>query len=89
MSDKQKQLAKKYPRVKATNCGKLDKPLPKEADKLAKKIEDALVNWTLTALKKIGMPEKIKNLEVQVIQEVRSILKEVYNDQARNTTKNN
>jgi hypothetical protein len=48
-----------------------------------------LVNWTLTALKKIGMPEKIKNLEVQAIQEVRSILKEVYNDQARNTTENN
>ena len=87
MSDKQKELAKKYPRVKATNCSKLDKP--KEGDELAKKIEDALVNWTLTALKQIGMPEKIKNLEVQVIQEVRSILKEIYNDQARNTTKNN
>lgn len=83
MSDKQKKLAKKYPRVHTTSCGAVEEerpPLPKEGEELAKKIEDALVNWTLTALRQIGMPEKIKNLEVQVIQEVRAVLKELYND---------
>ena len=68
MSDKQKKLAKKYPRVKATPCSTVE---------LAAKVEDALYELTLASLKQIGAEDKIDNLEIVIIEEVRAVMEQV------------
>ena len=50
--------------------------LPPEALELEKKVEDALVNWVTTAVKSMGLPKGTKNLEVIVMEELNSTLKE-------------